>query len=188
MTHILEYMPIWCFWQILFPIGCFGFTDERKTEVAIVRDYKDKPWISCFIMFVFHVNRDIAKFAYRSICAKEVWITACIQVFNGKKSPLTQLKKAQVKVDSSERIWAETYRLMFDRSKFVIYRYRQTHKEKKVQAFEKKENQLYNSFICDDVKQSFSLCTELNHPCARKIMRSLARLIQSRTSSIWYIM
>ena len=68
---------------------------------------------------------------------------------------------------------------MFDWSKFVIYRYRQTHKEKKAQAFEKKENQLYNSFIRDDVKQSFSLCTELNHPCARKIMRSLARLFRA---------
>ena len=42
MTHILEYMSVWCFWQILFPIGCFDFTDEHKTEIAIERDYKDK--------------------------------------------------------------------------------------------------------------------------------------------------
>lgn len=56
MTHILEYMPAWCFWQIFLPIGFFDFTDKHKTEIAIVRDYKDKPWISWFIMFVFYVN------------------------------------------------------------------------------------------------------------------------------------
>ena len=28
---------------MLFPIGFFDLTDEHKTEIAIVRDYKDNP-------------------------------------------------------------------------------------------------------------------------------------------------
>ena len=65
---------------------------------------------------------------------------------------------------------------MFDWSK---PRYRQTQKEKTTLAFEKKENQLYKPFICDlkpGVKQSFPLCSELNHPCASNFARFLTRL------------
>lgn len=33
-----------------FPVGFFDFTYEHKTEIAIVRDYKDKPRINWFIV------------------------------------------------------------------------------------------------------------------------------------------
>lgn len=94
MTHILGYMPVWCFWQTFFPIGFFDFADKHKTEIAIVKDYKDKCCISWFILFVFYVT-DIAKFAYRNIYPKKVWITACVKVSARKKSSCS-LKTAQV--------------------------------------------------------------------------------------------
>lgn len=74
----------------------FYFSDGHKTEIAIVRDYKDKPWISRFIAFAFDVNW------YRKICIpkyfpKEVWITACIQVCDRKKSFNSKLYLIQVR-------------------------------------------------------------------------------------------
>lgn len=70
---------------------------------------------------------------------------------------------------------------MLDWSRAVIYRYRQTQKEKTL-AFEKKENRLSKFFIFDlkpDLKQSFPLCSELSQPCARSLTREVSCKIKS---------